>query len=145
MTAQPLHSTGITLRHRYYWPLRLPSPRRDQVMVSPMFLMPLDLRGEPAGRLSQISRLFFRYALSPITPTGLICAFVYYFHISSRLRPFREVGRRQCSVTRPKRVHFIRARIFVVGWKPLPPRIGTRPTPQCFACFVTYTRQRATT
>ena len=144
ITVQPLDSTGITLRHHYYGPLRLPSPRTNRVMVFPTSFQVLDLRQLDAERISQIPLLFFRCALSPITPTVSICAYVYFFHINSRLHHFRKVGRRLFRVTRPKRVHFIRAHIFVVRKNHLPSHRNISPIPQCFACFVTSTRQRAT-
>jgi len=142
--AQSLCSTGITLRHRYYGPLRLPLPRRDQVMASPIFLIHLDLRGEPAERISQIQMLFFRCALSPTTPSSSICACVYFFHTDCRLQHFRKVGRWKLRVTRPKQVHFIRAHIFVVSRIPSRLAADTNLPPQCFACFVTSTCQSAT-
>jgi len=125
-------------------PLRLPLPQATRVMVSPVLLTQPDLRAATAERLSQIQMLFFRCALSPITPSSSICACVYFFHTDSRLRHIRKVSRWKLRVTRPKQVHLIRAHIFVVHGVPSRVAPGRNPAPQCFACFVTSARQSAT-
>jgi len=112
------------------------------VIDSQISFQSLDLRESDAGRISQLPWSFFRCALSSITPTVLTCAFVYFFHASCRLRHLWQVSQRYFSVTRPKQVHFIRARIFVVGRSH--PSSHQITIPQCFACFVTFTRQCAT-
>lgn len=116
----------------------------SRVMVSPVPLTQPNPGATTAERLSQIQMLFFRCALSPTTPSSSICACVCFFHIDSRLQHIRKVGRWKIRVTRPKQVHFIRAHIFVVGRIPSRFALDRNPVPQCFACFVTSTRQSAT-
>jgi len=47
----------------------------------------------PLRRASQVPRLSFPYALSPVTPGGLSVAFKCRFTDSGRLRHLRKVGR----------------------------------------------------
>jgi hypothetical protein len=144
ITAQHLHSTGITPLRSSYAPLRLPLPQTERVMVFPSPIRTTNLWLSVVEGLSQILQLFFRCALSPVTPSDLTCACVYFFHVNDRLHHLWKVGRRNISVTRPKQVHFIRAHIFVVSGNQPCLALAYWPTPQCFACFVTSTRQSAT-
>ncbi len=101
ITAKRLHSTGITPLRSSYAPLRLPLPQTARVMVFPQPVRNANLRRSVVEGLSRIPQLFIRYALSPVTPTDLTCACVYFFHVSDRLHHIRKDSRRHILVTRP--------------------------------------------
>ncbi len=70
-------------------------------------------------RTSQVPRLIFRHAPSPITPNSPTGSFARLSPVSGRLHQFRKVGHCQLSVTRPKQVRLRWARVFVVkGFSP---------------------------
>jgi len=65
---RPLGSTGVTPLPRYYGPLRLPARAVPSVIDS---LGPLGIGcPSPPCRVSQVPRLIYSCALSPITPEG---------------------------------------------------------------------------
>ena len=65
-------------------------------------------------RISQVPRLIFRHAPSPITPDSPTGSFARLSPVSGRLHHLRKVGHCRISVTRPKRVRLRWARVFVV-------------------------------
>ncbi len=67
-------------------------------------------------RISQVPRLIFQHAPSPITPDSPTGSFARLSPVSGRLHHLRKVGhcRISVSVTRPKRVRLRWARVFVV-------------------------------
>jgi hypothetical protein len=65
-------------------------------------------------RTSQVPRLIFRHAPSPITPDSPTGSYTRLSPASGRLHHFRKVGRCQVCVTRPNRVRLRWARVFVV-------------------------------
>ena len=65
-------------------------------------------------RTSQVPRLIFRHAPSPITPNSPTGSFARLSPVDGRLHQFWKVGHCYLSVTRPKRVRLRWARVFVV-------------------------------
>ena len=65
-------------------------------------------------RTSQVPRLIFRHAPSPITPDSPTGSFARLSPVGGRLHHIRKVGHCQLRVTRPKRVRLRWARVFVV-------------------------------
>ena len=72
-------------------------------------------------RISQVPRLIFRHAPSPITPESPTGSLACLSPVSGRLQHLRKFGRFQVRVTRPKQVRLRWARVFVV-------RAGTGPS-----------------
>jgi hypothetical protein len=65
-------------------------------------------------RTSQVPRLIFRHAPSPITPDSPTGSFTRLSPMGGRLHQFRKVGHCQVCVTRPNQVRLRWARVFVV-------------------------------
>ena len=71
-------------------------------------------------RTSQVPRLIFRHAPSPITPDSPTGSFARLFPVDGGLHHIRKAGRCQLRVTRPKQVRLRWARVFIV-WVVTPP------------------------
>ena len=96
---------------RYYEPVRLPVFASQTVIDSRSELSAPSSGSENSISLtqrwvSQVPRLIFAYALSPLTPEGSTVANARCFPVDSRLHHLRQAGRLQESVTRPIRVRF---------------------------------------
>ena len=113
IAVRPLCSTGITLRQRSYGPLRLPPPQINALLIP----------RHPCSLLTSNSLLrggYPRYSDYSVdvrslqSPRPIQC--LHKFVTSALIIGFTTSGRLAIGicVTRPKRVHFIRAHIFVV-------------------------------
>ena len=92
MTVWTLCSTGITPRHHYYCPLRLPFPQVYQVIVSSAPLLYANLWHTVARRISQLLRCPFDTRSLQSPRVDSMRAHVYFFRINNRLHHIRQVS-----------------------------------------------------
>ena len=83
---------------RYYEPVRLPHLAARAVIDSrPTLVTPFtgdeNSISSPRHWVSQVPRLIFAHALSPLTPEGSLSALAHCFLNDSRLRHLRKIGR----------------------------------------------------
>ena len=107
--AGPLRSTDITPLRRYYAPRRLPTRAAETVMLS---RPALDHMVHPDGSPRFLLRSFD--ARRPQSPRrGRQVHMPVASLADGRLHPIWKAGHSQVCVSRPKRVHFITAYVFV--------------------------------
>lgn len=83
---------------RYYEPVRLPHAASAQLLIPVRRCRHLVTGTENSisttrRGVSQVPRLFFAYALSPLTPEGSTVALAHCFTVGDRLHPIRQAGR----------------------------------------------------